>query len=197
MGGRREIRIMAATVRGALCGAATVALLFGFGGAARAQIGSSKDPIQISSDKLDAQNSNGQAIYINNVEAVQGDARLKADRLTVLCDVAQRSTGARSGASSCPIKSLVADSNVYYITPDEKIRGDKAEYDYANQVLTITGNPVILSRGDQGVIKGKKVVYDFQTGHATITNEGARVTSIFNTEKQPDTPATPGAAPNQ
>jgi lipopolysaccharide export system protein LptA len=87
---------------------------------------------------------------------------------------------------------------VFYIAPDVRIRGDRAQYDFPSDTITITGD-VILSRGEDGVVRGTNVVYSIGEGRTVITAGQNRVTSVFNTAKKPATapssPATPAPAP--
>ncbi len=165
-GGRRiAFGLMVAAVF-AVCGA----------GAAQAQIGRGNEPIEVTSDKLEASRSDGRAVYVGNVEATQGNSRMMADRLIVVC--AEPPPGQRKEECG-EVQQLIAESNVHYITADEHIRGDRAEYDYRNDTITVTGD-VIMTRGDDGVIRGPKLVYEVEKGLARMIGEKNRpVTSIF------------------
>ena len=48
------------------------------------------------------------------------------------------------------------------------IRGDRAEYDYPTDTITVTGM-VIMARGKEGVVRGNKVVYQVGPGLVTVT----------------------------
>jgi lipopolysaccharide export system protein LptA len=94
------------------------------------------------------------------------------------------------------MEQLIAEGNVYYTAPDVKIRGDRAEYDYPSDTITITGD-VILSRGAEGVVRGTKVVYKVGEGRSVITAGTNRVTSIFTpAKKDPATGTPPASSPN-
>ena len=67
-----------------------------------------------------------------------------------------------------------------YSTPEERIGGTRGEYDAVNDTITFTGD-VVLARGDDGVARGAKVVYEVGKGRATITaGNSGQVLSIFN-----------------
>ena len=51
--------------------------------AASAQISGQRGPIQIEADQLDFIDSEARAVYVGNVDAVQGDARIRAEQLTI------------------------------------------------------------------------------------------------------------------
>lgn len=160
-------------------------------GAASAQLGQTKEPIQVTAENLEATRDQGRAVYLGNVEAVQGSARMKADKLTVICAM---------GVAGAPkdecgeIRQMIAENNVYYITAEERITGQRAEYDYETDTITVTGN-VVMVRGDDAVINGPKLVYEVQKGIARMSGEkGSRVTSIFTPSENKNSP-TPSPAP--
>lgn len=176
-------------------------------GAAAAQQPASSDQqsVQIKSDKLEGLRAEGRYIYTGNVEVVDGKSRLTADKLTAICDQpaaapARTRTKGEDANPSCVIKQLIAESNVFYFLDDDKVHGDRAEYDYANRIITVTGTvatPVVLSRSDKGVISGPKLVYDTNKGVARMSglSAGDRVTSIF-VPKDNNTSTPPSPAPS-
>lgn len=146
---------------------------------ASAQIGDSGEPILVEADgSAEFLREQGRLIYTDNVRAVQGGTRITTDVLTIIC--ARSEEARRSAFENCSeIESVIAEGNVLYTTPEERIRGNRGEYDYRNDTITITGD-VILSRGQDVVAKGPKVVYDIANGRATITSDGSgSVLSIF------------------
>lgn len=179
----------------ALLVAAAWCVMLAAGVAAAQQPDANQQPVEIHSDKLEALRDEGRSIYTGNVDVVDGKSRLKADKLTVICDQPVGAAAKAKGEDAnpaCNIRQLVAESNVYYLLDDDKISGDRAEYDYTTGVITVTGNPVILSRGDKGVISGPKLVYDVNKGVARMSglNAGDRITSIF-VPKDEGAPAAP------
>ena len=66
-------------------------------------------------------------------------------------------------------------------------------------IITVTGD-VIVSRCDEGVMRGTEVVYNIDEGKVKVTAGNARVLSIITPKKkdaQPGTaPAAPAPAPN-
>ncbi len=152
--------------------------------AAHGQIGRSDAPIEITSERSEYLQKEGRGVYIGNVKAVQANSVVTTDKLTAVCS--------RAESGDCEeIRTMIAEGNVLYVAPEVKIRGDRAEYDYASDTITITGN-VISSRGDEGVIRGTKIVYSVGEGRVVITATGDRVTSIINTTKKQ-----PGVQPAQ
>jgi lipopolysaccharide export system protein LptA len=90
---------------------------------------------------------------------------------------------------------MIAEGNVLYVAPDIKIRGDRAEYDYAADTITITGD-VISSRGDEGVVRGTKIVYSVGEGRVKVTAGDKRVYAIITPKKKdPATQPAPAGQP--
>jgi lipopolysaccharide export system protein LptA len=173
-------------------GAASMAFL---AGTANAQIGNSDAPVVVDSREAEYLQKEGRGVYIGNVVATQGDAKITTDKLTVLC--ARDPSAGEEGTNSCDIERLIAEGNVFYVAPDARIRGDRAEYDFPTDTITITGD-VILSRGEDGVVRGTTVKYSIGDGRTVITAGQNRVTTVFNTANkpaQPADPATPAPAP--
>lgn len=171
---------------------------------AMAQIGRSDAPIEITSDKTEYLQNEGRGLYTGNVIATQGDSRITTDRLTFVCTKSKPAAGEE--ATCQEIEQLVAEGQVYYTAPDVKIKGDRAQYDYPTDTITITGD-VILSRGNEGVVRGTQVVYKVGEGRSVITAGKNRVTTILvpaskqkpadgaTTTPAPATPA-PASRPN-
>lgn len=170
-------------------GAASTAFL---AGTASAQIGNSDAPVEITSRQGEYLQKEGRGVYTGNVVATQGDSKITTDKLTVLC--ARSAAAGEDATNSCDMEKLIAEGNVYYIAPDARIRGDRAEYDFPTDTITITGD-VILSRGDDGVVRGTTVKYSIADGRTVITAGQNRVTTVFNTAKKPAQPAAPATTP--
>lgn len=171
--------------------AASAASMAFMSAAAHAQIGQSDAPIEITANKTEYLQNEGRGVYTGNVVAIQGESKITTDKLTFIC---ARTAPAGQAQEQCEIEELIAEGNVYYIAQDARIRGDRAEYDFPTDTITITGD-VILSRGEDGVVRGTNVVYAIGEGRTTITAGQNRVTSIFNTAPKREQPAAPAPTP--
>jgi lipopolysaccharide export system protein LptA len=179
-----------------------VAAVFLASGAAHAQVGQGGDVVVVA-DKFDFFQKEGRSVYTGNVQATQGESVLTTDKLTSICSRAAPPPGQTADAQPCEeIRQLIAENNVLYTAPKMKISGDRAEYDYPSDTITITGD-VIMSRENEAMIRGKKVVYQVSAGLANISAGNERVTGIL-TPQQPSNraapaqpaPAQPPARPN-
>ena len=97
-------------------------------GPACAQIGNSDAPVEVTSRQGEYLQNEGRGVYTGDVVATQGDSQIKTDKLTVLCSRDAAAPDA-SENNSCEMEKLIAEGRVFYIAPDVRIRGDRAEYE--------------------------------------------------------------------
>ncbi len=172
-----------------LVSASGLALALSFG--ASAQISATRGPIQIEADQLDFLDREGKAIYMGNVDAVQGEARIRAEKLTIFFEKKAEGESKESsaiGGSVGAVQKLLAEGTVYYMTPTEKAKGDQGVYDYKNNTIVLTGN-VTLTRGEN-VIVGDKLVIDLDSGQSQVSadskKKGERVRTVLITKDGED-----------
>jgi len=138
------------------------------GGAQTAPTTSSRDPIMWGADLLEVENNT--LTLIGNAELLQGQNRLRADRV--------------AGLNQTGDSRLEASGNVYFVTPEQTIRGDRAVYTTGNDTIVVTGD-VILTQG-QNVLTGSSLTYNTRTGSAQVegapTPSGRRVQGVFYPE---------------
>lgn len=140
-------------------------------------------PIEITADSLEVIQAERLATFEGNVDAVQGDVVLSADRLKVF----YRGSGdAADGGSSGTIRRIEALGNVVVTSPRETAAGDAGTYDVAASQITLEGG-VVLTR-EENVIRGDRLELDLTTGvsrvvASTTASEGAppeqRVRAVF------------------
>ncbi len=101
-------------------------------------------------------------------EVQQGTNRLRANAIE----------GTGNGGQ---IGTVTASGDVYYVTPNETIRGDRAVYTDATQTIVVTGD-VILTQG-KNVLTGRSLSYNIDTGAARMDGGGnGRVQGVFYPE---------------
>jgi lipopolysaccharide export system protein LptA len=154
-----------------LTGAAALAL--GLGGAAIAQTSGaarsnvSDQPVGFGADGGEMTNT-GVSLR-GRAEITQGDTRLRANAIE----------GTRDASGG--LTRIEASGEVYYVTPNETIRGDRAVYTVSNATVVVTGD-VILTQG-QNVLTGASLTYNVDTGQARIQGgpaaNGGRVRGVF------------------
>ncbi len=160
-----------------------------------AQLSAERGAISIDSDKLEVFDDKNQAIFTGQVDAIQDDARLRADKLDVRFENTgtDANAGAQLGSSWGDVKTLIATGNVFYVTPKQVAKAEKAVYDVVKDQVIMTGN-VVVTQG-KNVIRGDKLILQISTGRAVFDatqSDGAtsgRVRAAFFPAKKAD--ATP------
>ena len=140
----------------------------------------SKTPIEITSDTLDVLQEKNQAIFSGHVVAIQGDVRLKADKMTItyskppedknadkIKDAAPKPKAGKDASEKNAIKKIDAEGSVFLTTAEETASGATGTYDVEHQEIFLNNN-VVLTRGNN-VLKGDKLTYDFKSGKSKIT----------------------------
>ncbi|MFN4309205.1 MAG: LptA/OstA family protein [Ferrovibrio sp.] len=165
----------------------------------------SDQPIDITSDTLEVQQDKQLAIFRGNVDAIQGDTRLRSAELYVY--YRERSNNQQAGTAKPPpsggpdassITKIEAKGDVFVSTPQERGQGDFGIYDVDKKTITLTGN-VVLSN-DQGTVRCARAVMYQDTGRSTCDPiAGGRVRGVF-VPKGDEAPANgaatkPGAKP--
>ncbi len=144
---------------------------------ASAQLSSEGGPIRVNADNSSVYEREQRVVVIGNVDIIQGDARLRADKVTL--NYASRDGGqpAGLGGGFGDIDKMFADGNVFYVTPDLKATGDAGTYDAKTDTITLTGE-VVLVRGED-VARGELLVIDVVEGRSTLRGGEGRVQMLI------------------
>jgi lipopolysaccharide export system protein LptA len=155
-------------------------------------------PIEITADRLDVVQDEQVAIFIGNVDAVQGDLVLTSDELRVY----YRDSGDAAGLTAGSIRRIEATGNVFITSPEETAQGESGVYDVDGALLSLEGS-VVLTR-DENVVRGERLDIDLASGRSQMfaavpsTAGGTanqRVKAVFVPPTEPVEPAAgPGAA---
>jgi len=122
----------------------------------------SKQPVQYGADGGEY-TPNGFALR-GRAELTQGGNRLRADAITGV-------------TANGDLSRVEATGNVYFVTPDQSMRGDRAVYTLGNAEVVVTGD-VILTQG-KNVLTGNRLVYNVRTETARMEGGGGRVQGVF------------------
>ena len=144
-------------------------------------------PIQIESDKLEVRDGESMAIFTGNVSVVQGDTLLKSGKMTVHY---KKKEGADAAAATMPgggnIERMEVDGKVYVKSKTQVATGDRGTFDMATEIMTLTGEEVVLTEGPN-VIVGCKLTVEMKTGAAKLDGCGSgsgRVKMLLTPQKQ-------------
>lgn len=142
-----------------------------------------KGPVDITADELVANNTACSSTWRGSVEALQDDARLRSDVLTSFMTKKAGGSGGQAGGGCGDLTRMEAHGNVYYVTPEQRVRGDDAVYEATSDILTITGDVVAVQ--GQNVLRGNRMVVNTNTGEAQMVstakgrNRPGRVRGVF------------------
>jgi lipopolysaccharide export system protein LptA len=141
-------------------------------------------PIEINADSLEVQQEKQVAIFTGNVNATQGDMRLKADQLKVFYRQGGKTGEPRGQATQAagPAGSIVrieAVGRVFISSPTQTAQGDQGVYDVERNTITLASNVIITQ--DRNVLRGTRAVVDLATGQARMDG---RVFGRFETTKE-------------
>ena len=137
-------------------------------------------PIDVSADRIEAQDRADRAIFSGNVKVRQAELTLDTQRLTV----------AYSSSGGGPqIRRLDASGGVLVRSPSETARGNFGIYDLDRKLITLIG-AVQLNRGGSQ-INGQRMTIDLNSGRAVVDGgqagigqSGGRVTGHFLVPKK-------------
>ena len=143
---------------------------------ANAQLSRDGGQTQILANKLDVAERNSIAVYVGEVDVLQGDARLRSDKLTINF---AGNPEAVNGGGFGDILGMLAEGNVFYVTPELSARGNTGTYDAETETIILTGN-VIVSRCDD-VASGERLTFNVATGQSSLDGAGddSRVHTII------------------
>lgn len=132
-----------------------------------------KDPIYITSDWMEFDQTKGTITYKGRVVTTQGDMTIRSEILT-----------AEYTSDMKQIKQIVAEGKVNATQGNRVATGDKAVFDDQAKTVTLTGNPIMRQGNNQ--ISGSRVIYFVEQDKAVAEGDGkVRVqATIFPEELQ-------------
>src|SRR5262245_48242321 len=162
---RREIVILAALA--ATCGPAIGADDAASAPQSRfidaAGIGKSKEPIVVTSDRLEYDYKSNVVVYRGEVLATQGRLKITSETLTVTFadgseGAAPPQSGLALGAGSARLREIVAAGTVRIEDGTRWATGGRAVFDQTNRTLVLSERP-ILHDGANEVLGDRVIVY--------------------------------------
>lgn len=164
-------------------GAALV--LAAMGAPALAQISSEGGPIYINSTRTESLEKERKILLIGNVDIQQGTARLRADTVTIRF----KEQGPRTNTDSSivggfgQVENIVAEGNVYYVTPELKAKGDLGVYELATDTITMTGKVALMR--DRDVAEGETLRMEIKNRRTTLEGGSGRTRMVIDPSSQP------------
>lgn len=133
-------------------------------------------PVQIEADSVDIRPQDNLILLTGNAVVIQDGAALRSNTLRVVYD-------GQPGAAGSQVDRVLADTEVFYVTQTERVRGDSALYDARANQITIRGR-VIVTQG-QSVLEGSELVVNTVTRASRMRGVDGRVRAVFFQEPQP------------
>ncbi len=149
-----------------------------------AQISSEGGPIYINSARTESLEKENKVLLIGNVDIQQGTARLRADNVTIrfLAKPANAASTSIVGGFG-QVENIVAEGNVYYVTPELKAKGDLGVYELATDTITITGKVALIR--DRDVAEGQTLRMEVKNRRTTLEGGSGRTRMVIDPSSQP------------
>lgn len=138
-----------------------------------------KDPIFITSDKMEMDRQKNTLIYKGRVVAVQADMTMNSETLTAYIDPDIKQ-----------LKEVVAEGKVKVVQGNRVATGARAVFDQKNQTIVLTGDPVVRQGNSQ--VSGDRITFYMKPEKAVAEGgKGKRVNAIlfpdeFDTKDKPE-----------
>ncbi len=143
----------------------------------------SGEPIEIVADRLVTNNTEKWADFTGSVKATQGRFSMTSDSLRVYYEGDLMNLPKDKPVNEV-LKRLVATGRVHIVTDEYTADAERAEYDLATAVLTLSGENSRVVSG-KNTLTGSKIVFDRAQGKASV--EGSRterVKAVFHQEEK-------------
>ncbi|HXZ46785.1 MAG TPA: LptA/OstA family protein [Pseudolabrys sp.] len=132
-------------------------------------------PVHIEAATLEVRDRQKEATFSGDVRVKQGDTGLRCKSLVVFYeqDDGQSGDGKTLQAAtpgpggSQRIKRLEARGGVIVTQKDQTATGDLGVFDMKSNTVTLTGNPVVMTQG-QNVLRGDRLVVDLTSGVSRV-----------------------------
>lgn len=131
-----------------------------------------REPIFITSDRMEVDQKKQTITYTGRVVAQQGDLIMKSQVLT-----------ANYNADMKALNEVVAEGQVQVTQGDRVATGTKAVFDDKNQTIILTGDPVVRQGNSQ--VSGSRITFFVEQERAVVEGGSQRVkATIFPEEIQ-------------
>jgi lipopolysaccharide export system protein LptA len=153
-------------------------------------------PVHIEAATLEVRDKQKEATFSGDVRVKQGDTGMRCKSLVVFYEQGSESadkTKTMPAAAPGPggeqrIKRLEARGGVVVTQKDQTATGELGIFDMKSNTVTLTGNPVVMTQG-QNVLRGDRLVVDLTSGVSRVEsgkNGQGRVQGLFQPGSGPD-----------
>jgi lipopolysaccharide export system protein LptA len=125
----------------------------------------SRDPIDITSDSVEANQKQNTVTFKGNVVAKQGDATLYANTLVIIYD-----------PDTKKLKEMIAIGNVKIVQLERRATSQKATFQQDENKAVLEGGAVV--REGENIIRGERVIFYVEEERSVVeAGKGSRVTT--------------------
>lgn len=148
-------------------GAVLITLLFAL------SCNAAEQPIQIAADRMTAVEKSQSVIFSGNVDAQQGNVRIRSDEMTIYY-LEQEKGKKNKGKNAQQVKKIICEGNVE-VTSDEWLgTSDTMHYYSKKNLVQLVGNAKAYK--GQNMVQGERIDYYLDTGKSEVfggtTTEG-------------------------
>lgn len=127
----------------------------------------SREPVEISADRLEADDVAKSLVFIGHAVAKQGDITINGDRLTIYY-----------AAQGGDVDRIIAEGGVRIVQGNRLATGNRAEYFRAEERMVLTGAPKV-SEGANSV-QGHTITLLLKENRSVVTGgQDGRVNAVF------------------
>jgi lipopolysaccharide export system protein LptA len=142
------------------------------------------EPIEITSDRMEAFNEKKMVVFSGNATAKQGDIVLKSDKLSLYYKNGpgkKDKIGTKEIETSGVLDRIEAKGNVVVTQKEKRATSEEASYNQESGQIVMTGNP-ILREGKNTVTGCKVIVYTNEDRGSVVpctSGKGERVKAVI------------------
>jgi len=134
-------------------------------------VNGARQPIQIEADKMTAMSKSKFVTFSGNVDARQGDIRIRSDEMTV--HYLQDENSANSNREAQQVEKIVCTGNVEVTSKEWLGTSDTMHYISRENVVQLIGNAKAFK--GQNMVEGERIHYYLDTGKSEVLGAKAVV----------------------
>lgn len=152
-----------------------------------AGLGKSKEPIVVTSDRLDYDYKSNVVVYRGGVLATQGQLKITSDTLTVTFADGSDGTAAPQGglalgAGSARLREIVAVGSVRIEDGTRWATGGRAVFDQSNRTLVLSENPMLHDGPNE--VGGDRVIVYLDEDRSVVEGGRKRVKAVLHPDSE-------------
>jgi lipopolysaccharide export system protein LptA len=124
-----------------------------------------ENPIQIAADKMTAVDKSQTVIFTGNVDARQGDVRIRSDEMTIYYLKDDNNTGDTS-KNAQQVKEIICKGNVEVTSLEWLGTSDTMHYFSKKNLVRLIGNAKAYK--GQNMVQGERIDYHLDTGQSEV-----------------------------